>query len=63
MKTYLHLLNIKMQKIPDYEENTQMYPLRNQELLVPGRDPQTILLGLYEVFYNFFILLNYNIQV
>lgn len=53
MKTYLHILNIKIQKIPDHEENTQMYPLRNQELLVPGRDPQTILLGLYEVFITF----------
>ncbi|GLB60489.1 hypothetical protein NCCP133_26210 [Cytobacillus sp. NCCP-133] len=37
-------------KIPDYEENTNvcLYLLRNQELAVPGRDLQTILLELYE---------------
>ena len=38
-------------KNPDHEENTQnMYLLRNQDLLVPGRDPQTISLELYESF-------------
>lgn len=35
-----------------------MYLLRNQELLVPGRDLQTISLELYEIFIKLLLLKN-----
>ena len=58
------LINLsKTKKLITKKICKKAYLLRNQELLAPGRDPQTILLELYEVINLIIIINKINIDV